>query len=142
MLRPVSQYNCKIKSTLSEIGNTVRNVLGFVSCECGVADESSLFYVKVILNELLLNAIRHGNNGQDDKSVSITINMEENKSILIEVEDEGSGYDYRMMMDDIDNDGPCDICDCRESGRGLMIIKKLSKTVKFNENGNKITVVL
>ena len=142
MFGPASQYNCRIKSAVSEIKNTVCNAIDFVRCECAVSDESSLFYMKVILNELLLNAIMHGNNGQIDKLVSVTINMQENKSILIEVEDEGSGYDYRVLMDDDYENLPGDVCDCRENGRGLMIIKKLSKKVMFNENGNKITVVL
>lgn len=142
MFRPVNQYNCKIKSTVSEIGNTVRNVISFVNCECGVADELSLFYIKVIINELLLNAIIHGNNGQNEKSVVITVNMEENKSIHIEVEDEGNGYNYRLMLEDTDDSCPCEICDCQETGRGLMIIKKLSERITFNESGNKITVIL
>lgn len=142
MIIPEIQYNCIIKSTLGEIGETVQNVMEFVRCKCSVADESSLFYIKVILNELLVNAVLHGNNGQKDKSVVLTVNLGENKSIHIEVEDEGNGYDYRLLMDDAYERCPCDICDCTETGRGLLIIKKLSKKVMFNKNGNKITVIV
>lgn len=142
MVKPVSQYNCKIKSSVCEIKNTVCCVMDFARRECGLSDESLLFYMKVILNELLLNAVLHGNKGQCDKSVTVTVNMNESRSILIEVEDEGCGYDYRLLMDDNYARQPQDICDCKESGRGLMIVRKLSKSVMFSETGNKITVTL
>lgn len=104
--------------------------------------EDDHFDVKVILNELLQNAIRHGNAMNASKTVSLDVSLEDSQTLEISVEDEGPGFDVertlaqkRRRCFDVE-----DLCEMDECGRGLLIIETLCDTVQRNATGNRITV--
>lgn len=95
-----------------------------------VEDETTMFDVKLILNELVANGAIHGNQYDRDKLVNISIDI--NKDLIrIEVTDEGRGFDC-----DLDFYDPTKL---KCSGRGLVIVKGLSD--EFYVQKNKIISV-
>jgi serine/threonine-protein kinase RsbW len=96
-----------------------------------------LFEIKVVLDELLQNAIIHGNNKDSSKQVKIRTGIN-NSHVYFIVEDEGEGFESNCIGQ---SESILDICDLKESGRGILIVKSLCDSVKFNSRGNKIVVL-
>lgn len=90
-----------------------------------IDDESTMFEVKLILNELVANGAIHGNAYDREKSVNLCVEVIED-SIRIEVTDEGEGFEY-----DLRNYDPLDL---KCSGRGLVIVDGLSDELYVREN--------
>ena len=98
--------------------------------------ESETIGVKVILRELLMNAVIHGNGSNGELLVKCAIEHLGDKDFKIWVEDEGSGFDHESIVDD-DQD-----FQYPEKRRGYLLINRLSDRVRFNDKGNQVTVYL
>ena len=84
------------------------------------------------MEEALVNAVKHGNQMDHSKSVTVFIQI---NSIQFEaqVTDQGPGFDPGDIPDptDIENlERPC--------GRGLMLIRHYMHEVTHNESGNSV----
>lgn len=141
-MKALDIYNKCIPSCINRIGEMVADILESIEKSYGQVDECALFDLRVVLNEILLNAIKHGNRGDETKLVKVYTGITSEGYALIAVEDEGSGYDYGCICS---GHNPIaadhDICDCKENGRGIMIVKSLCDSVEVNARGNKITVL-
>ncbi len=127
----------RIASELSNMRNCVNNIINFIF-EChGPLKEDVLFEIKVVLNELLQNAIRHGNKEDDQKQVKIRVGVSGSNVYFI-IEDEGEGFVNRCSGQ---QESFPDMCDMKESGRGLVIVSNLCDRVKYNYKGNKVVVL-
>jgi serine/threonine-protein kinase RsbW len=106
-------YKAIIPSELSAVGNTVKEVLKYLHTVCCDIDESILFDIKVILNELIINAIMHGNLQEPSKFVKVYAEVSEGDCVFITIEDEGEGYDYKCLqskcIDSCSNETLCDL---------------------------------
>ena len=92
--------------------------------------EAHSFIVILCLREALVNAVIHGNRQDMNKRVRLDLRIKED-NLIIKVEDEGDGFDWRKKFYD-------EPTIKAESGRGMMIMKKLFKNVKYNRKGNKL----
>ncbi len=95
-----------------------------------IIDPDAFFNTKLILNELMINSVIHGNCGDLNKKICIKVYINKSR-IIIEVSDEGTGI-YCDLKD-------CGEFDYLESGRGLMLVEGLSD--KLNVDGNTVTCV-
>lgn len=142
MSKIIKTYDGSIVSSLNSVGTAVRDVIGNIKAKYGPLEDCTQFELTVVLNELVLNAIKHGNKEDENKKVKIKAGVTHNGFACLIVEDEGCGYDHDCMCrrkacyEDDD-----DICDVLESGRGILIVKNLCDQVKVNEKGNKIVVL-
>ena len=94
--------------------------------------------VPVALTEALSNAILRGNGEGSDKHVRIRASMDE-KALVMEVADEGSGFDLEASTNDPTS--PENIL--REDGRGLFIMRRLMDRVeRFMDRGNVVRLTL
>ncbi|HEC60648.1 MAG TPA: ATP-binding protein [bacterium] len=87
----------------------------------------------IVLRELLLNAVIHGNNNVAERHINCRIEKLEKTRLRVEVEDEGSGFDYRnldMRLPENPN---------HLKRRGYILINALSDRIEFNSRGNCIT---
>jgi serine/threonine-protein kinase RsbW len=134
-------YKAIIPSELSAVGNTVKEVLKYLHTVCCDIDESILFDIKVILNELIINAIMHGNLQEPSKFVKVYAEVSEGDCVFITIEDEGEGYDYKCLQSKcIDSCSNETLCDLAEEGRGILIAKNLCDSLNQNEKGNTVFV--
>lgn len=131
-------YKCKISSKIEDIRYAEEYILNGICELTDNLDNEILFEVKVILNELFSNAIKHGNEFSNEKHVDISAGVRSDKYIFIIVEDEGEGFDYKYALGqeitELDHNDP------EETGRGILIVKNLCDRVFFNDKGNRITV--
>lgn len=122
------KFNGSVCSDLHVIKDFMEDVVDRLKVV--VEDETTMFDVKLILNELVANGAIHGNQYDRDKLVNISIDI--NKDLIrIEVTDEGRGFDC-----DLDFYDPTKL---KCSGRGLVIVKGLSD--EFYVQKNKIISV-
>jgi serine/threonine-protein kinase RsbW len=95
-----------------------------------------------VLNEVISNAIRHGNKNDVSKHVKLTVGTTENGYAFFIVEDEGEGFycgEKQFCCTGIVNAE--DLSDVKESGRGILIVNNLCDRVKFNNKGNKVVLL-
>ena len=84
-----------------------------------------MFDLKLILNELVINSVIHGNKCNRNKCVDLYLEIVGN-IIRIEVSDEGQGVNF-----DISSYKPEELKCC---GRGLVIVNGLSDEVYIDKN--------
>lgn len=89
--------------------------------------------LKLVLRELLINAVEHGNLGIVERSLSCSLEHIGNRRFKVVVEDEGDGFDFRNL----DMNPPSDPRQVRN--RGYVIINAMADEIQFNEKGNRVT---
>jgi serine/threonine-protein kinase RsbW len=117
----------KVQSDINIVKNVVEDIL--LDIQDGLT-ESNFFNTKLILNELIINGVKHGNLEDINKSLLINV-LINNACLVIKVSDEGMGINYNHKTL-----GEYDFCEC---GRGLMLVEGLAD--KFNVEGNTVTCV-
>lgn len=141
-MKSLGFYSSFVPSTINSIRIVVEELISSLQRKCGVLDESILFELKVILNELLINAIRHGNMEDESKGVKINAGIGAHGKLYIIIEDEGCGYDYvhtcNRLKPFCEDTQPSNMT---ESGRGILILRSLCDKVKVNSKGNKIVIL-
>lgn len=88
--------------------------------------------IMVAVTESVNNAIKHGNQSDKNKNVSLNVSFEET-IIRFVIEDEGTGFDYRNLPDPT---APENLD--KPEGRGIFLMKHLSDEVNFKEEGKKV----
>lgn len=132
-----------IQSNINLIGNEVLEILRFINGFClSPLGEDLLFELRVVLNELIVNAVIHGNKKDASKQVKISYGITRTRSLFFAVEDDGEGYDYRCHLDKGDEGARKIACENLEHcGRGMLLVKGLCEKVEFNKKGNRVLVV-
>ena len=84
------------------------------------------------LSEAINNAIIHGNKMMKNKKVTVKYIIKKDL-IEIQVYDEGLGFDYKNIPDPTLRENLE-----KETGRGIFIIKNLTDSLEFDNNGSLI----
>ena len=87
----------------------------------------------VVLNEAVSNAIKHGNRFDAQKKVRLSVEIKEERYLWFTVKDEGAGFDPDKVPDPTTPDRIHE-----PNGRGIYLMKKLSKSVNFLNNGTTV----
>ena len=112
------------------------SVIFYITKECqwrGIDNENVLNNISVCTDEILSNALVHGNKKNPKKKISVQLNFDARKFTLT-VKDEGKGFDVKKFSRQL-KESHLDI----PSKRGLFIIGYLMDEISFNEKGNEIT---
>ncbi len=89
-------------------------------------------HINLSICESVNNAIAHGNKKDSNKWVKISAEVID-KTLIVEVEDEGSGFNFTRLPDPTASENIKN-----EGGRGLYIISNLVDQVSFKKNGSII----
>ena len=119
-----------IKSDKSELEKTKKFLSSFF--RKNKLSEESFNRVFLCLSEAVINSIQHGNQNDTKKQVIIQVRCHD-ESVSFRVCDEGDGFDFNEVEDPTK---PVNLK--KESGRGIHIIKSLSKELEFEEQGKCI----
>ena len=95
-------------------------------------EQSNLF---IALDEAFVNAVKHGNKFDAQKLVRITAEVSRHEARFT-IEDEGEGFDVNAIPDPLDPENLF-----KTSGRGVLFIYNIMDEVKYNERGNRLTMV-
>lgn len=119
----------------------IERVVGIVVQRCA---ESALpprvcrLNVPVALTEALSNAILYGNRADRSKTVRVRALIDD-RALVMEIEDEGKGFD----LEECTIDPTIDQNLVREDGRGLYLMRRLMDRVeRFSDRGNVIRLTL
>lgn len=127
--------NHNIKALASEIDLVLNDIIS----EHSMSD-IILFEIKVVLNELIINALCHGNNCEIEKVTIVTLKVINHDYLYISVKDEGFGF-KKLNMDSSDEYIEATNKSLCEHGRGLIIVDRLCDRIKFNRCGNKVSII-
>ena len=123
----------KVPSEIESIKKVSSEILNSLS-QYGV-DEDRLFDIRLCTEEVVRNAIVHGNLLNKDLVVKVNYWVEDD-ALNIEVEDEGAGFDHEKVPDPTQDDNLV-----KEGGRGVYLVHHFMDEVTFNEKGNKVRLV-
>ncbi|HNZ26714.1 MAG TPA: ATP-binding protein [Spirochaetota bacterium] len=132
--------------------------------QVGIVDKNFLFNVKFGIQEMIINAIEHGNleityeqksemlrNGLDlneiikkysalpkfkNRKVYIKYLLTKKRALYI-IKDQGNGFNWRETPDCSKSENHL-----LEHGRGIMMTKNYFDEVRYNDKGNEVTLVL
>ena len=121
-------YQRSLCSDLEDIKIAIQDIIN--NLRLIVDDENLIFDIRLILNELVINSVIHGNECDKGKSVELYLELIEDV-LRIEVIDEGQGIDYDIKSYNSEELKCC--------GRGLVIVDGLSD--EFHIDKNRVEVV-
>ncbi len=127
----------KIEFEIPSLISLMNNILDYLMKrveKIGVVnpETSNLF---VALDEAFVNAVKHGNKFDTSKLVRITADVSPEEARFT-IEDEGDGFNIAEIPDPLD---PQNLF--KTSGRGVLFIYNIMDEVKYNERGNRLTMV-
>ena len=124
----------KLKIDIPSIPDNIRIVESFVDNAKEKFEISDDLYgnIMVSLTESVNNAIIHGNQSDESKSVKLSLEIVDN-ALVFTVEDEGPGFDYDNLPDPTAPENLEKI-----GGRGIFLMKHLADDVKFENEGRKV----
>jgi len=96
-------------------------------------DRANRFDAELLVREALTNAVVHGCHTDPGKQVRCLLRLKRRR-LLIAVEDDGDGFDWRSAWDKT-----AELPEC--SGRGIEILRKYANRVRYNSKGNAVTIV-
>ena len=131
-------YSGFILNDVHQACEKVRMIVAGIENEVGLNTDQS-FDVRVILSELLQNAIQHGCTLQQQK-VYMNVCISGRDMLSITVHDSGNGFDVLRVLEDEQKKQPCSRYELAERGRGLQIVKSLCDELVFSQKWNCITV--
>ena len=91
-----------------------------------------VFGIHLSVEEAIVNAIKHGNQFDEDKEVHVKFKLSSDR-LFLQIEDQGNGFDPDEVPDPTQNE----FLD-RASGRGVLLMRHYMSEVRFNEKGNRV----
>ena len=119
----------RFSASLPLLDRAVDETVRFIA---GLNAAGSLFDVKLLLREALLNAVIHGNRSDPQLQVSLVATAADGR-LTLTVADQGPGFDWRAGLA---TPPPPEAT----SGRGLTILTLYADDVRFNAAGNQLTL--
>jgi serine/threonine-protein kinase RsbW len=129
-------YEWHIKSNTAYVPPLVREVLACLGDRYGGLTQEEHGDIKLVLNELMFNAVLHGNRADESKRVSVSLNAAETL-VSITIEDEGAGFDSDEALLNMQREDSLRL----ETGRGLALANALADEVSFSSEGRRVTFV-
>ena len=120
-----------------EIPTDVRSIehaVDYVLQRCRTCETYENF--RVGLTEALTNAMLYGNAHDQSKSVRVEVTFE-NGRLEARITDQGRGFDPSTIPDPTE---PENIL--KSGGRGVFLMRQLLDEVRYNDQGNQVTLVL
>ena len=116
----IQEGKMEIPSDLEYVQEASRRIISIL--QKYKLSESLLMDMRLLVEEMVINAIRHGNKFSTDKFVLLQYKATP-ESIELVVRDEGDGFDFEAV-----------------EGKGLKLIKSISDKVEFSRGGSQIKV--
>lgn len=131
----VKYLDIRIPSDVQQIEGIVAQVVGRCR-EHRFGSRQLSLNVPVALTEALSNAILRGNREDTGRQVTVRADVSDQRLVL-EVEDEGGGFDLESCTEDPTTAENIQ----REDGRGLFLMQRLMDRVERYNNGRRRNVV-
>jgi serine/threonine-protein kinase RsbW len=127
------QCSIVVESKASALSDPCRQILSGME-EKGFSKDD-VFAVHLALEEAFLNAVKHGNKMDPDKTVAIDYTVDHEK-VEISVRDEGVGFNPQSVPDPRVGENLY-----RPEGRGLLLMNAYMQVFEYNEQGNGVHMI-
>lgn len=97
--------------------------------------QSSVFAIKLAVEEAINNAIKHGNKFDAAKVIDIRYEVGPEK-IVVTITDQGEGFDPGLLPDPTADENLE-----KPTGRGVMLMQAYMDEVRFSRKGNRVRMV-
>jgi serine/threonine-protein kinase RsbW len=128
----LERFDVTIPSNTSKGREIQERIIG--SLETQEYSPRDVFHVRLALEEAIVNAIKHGNRMDPEKSVHIVWEVDETH-VKIAIEDQGEGFDVSDVPDPTDEENLD-----KPGGRGIMLMRSFMSEVGYNDSGNILTM--
>lgn len=122
-----------LPSHIEAVADAAAAVADFIK-HCGVTEEAA-FGIEMAVREAVTNAMVHGNQEDEAKSVEVIFNCRW-KELEVEVRDQGSGFDPGSVPDPTD---PSNLL--KTSGRGIFLMRTFMDDVQWTARPDGGTAV-
>lgn len=115
------------------------SVILYILKDCqwrGFDDDQMLSNLSVVLDEMLMNAFKHGNQEREDRFITIRYAFDVDK-LQITIEDEGEGFDTQQVIRELTNLERHQLLE-----RGVFLLSILMDDFQYNEKGNAVTLTM
>ena len=112
-----------LPSHVEAVADAAAAVTDFIR-NCGASEEAG-FGVEMAVREAVTNAVVHGNQEDDAKSVEVIFNCHGNE-LEVEVRDQGHGFDPQEVPDPTD---PANLL--KTSGRGIFLMRTFMDDIQW-----------
>jgi len=98
-------------------------------------NSQSTFAIKLALEEAMINAVKHGNKLNPNKTVRIEAKITPTVAEIV-IEDEGPGFDRKSVPDPTmeENLEKC-------SGRGILLMESYMNSVRWSNGGRRVKMI-
>ncbi len=127
------QCSIVVESKASALSDPCRQILSGME-EKGFSKDD-VFAVHLALEEAFLNAVKHGNKMDPDKTVAIDYTVDHEK-VEISIRDEGVGFNPQSVPDPRVGENLY-----RPEGRGLLLMNAYMHVFEYNEQGNGVHMI-
>jgi len=128
-----STVEVRIRSSL-DYTDLVENITNNLTFLAG-CDSDPAYFIEMAVREIVINAIRHGNQYNLDKQVRIKFSFDAYK-FEVQVQDQGNGFDFEHLPD------PCDPSNLlKSSGRGIFLVRSFMDDFSLTYVPNQGTLV-
>ncbi|MCD8239634.1 MAG: ATP-binding protein [Clostridiales bacterium] len=124
-------FEVAFSSNIKEVKKIVRCAQNYISEMIPSIDAEELLDLRLILSELLFNAVIHGNKNNSEKMVRLKIKITGN-TINAVISDQGNGFDFSRLSY-TNNEASSE-----EHGRGISLVNALVDSLSFAKPGNII----
>jgi anti-sigma regulatory factor (Ser/Thr protein kinase) len=126
----ICELRVNLPSTLEAVEGFCRE---FRAWRTGNDEGPGAFDAELLLREALTNSVMHGCPNDPDKHICCVVRAKKGR-LLILVRDEGTGFNWRAAWDR-------DATISDTSGRGISIFRHYANQVRFNPEGNTVTLL-
>jgi serine/threonine-protein kinase RsbW len=129
----IEAFEVRIPSDISVAHDLQQRIIGLLETQNFPARD--VFGARLALEEAIVNAIKHGNQMDPEKSVRVLCRMTRDR-LYLEIEDQGEGFDPEDVPDptlDENLELPC--------GRGIMLMRSFMTFVEYNRQGTCVTMI-
>ena len=122
-----------LPSHIEAVADAAAAVTDFIR-NCGVSEELS-FGIEMAVRESVTNAMVHGNQEDESKSVEVIFNCHDNE-LEIEVRDQGEGFDPAKVPDPTNAENLL-----KTSGRGIFLMRTFMDEIEWRNRPEGGTAV-
>jgi serine/threonine-protein kinase RsbW len=140
-------FKLEFVSELEQVKSALAEFMEYLKSAFPGAEKETVYEVRLILSELLYNAVIHGNKRDKTKAVLIEAKAEAEVRAEVRAEagdgflccyvtDQGSGFDYESVIKNHSTNP--DKCLESDHGRGVRLARCLADELKYIPPGNKV----
>ncbi|MBN2618080.1 MAG: cyclic nucleotide-binding domain-containing protein [Spirochaetales bacterium] len=145
------------------VASIYSSIIATALIQRGVISRERKMMLQLVLAELIINGIEHGNCGisYDEKSAFLEQGLNivdliakkcedpviakkrvyfewsvDNEETVFVIRDEGDGFDVNKLKDKIENEGSMAL-----HGRGIKMAVRIAKEIRYNKKGNRLKLV-